>query len=86
MKPVSRDIAWLMVILVSFGTGIALQKYVFGVVNVQQFNMEFAQENIPRARAMLEKNSGSMTLGPSCIQARGRLGFTRVCGKRSRPR
>jgi hypothetical protein len=55
-KPISRDIAWLIVILVSFGAGIALHRFVFGVVNVQALNMEIAGEELPKARTMLEKN------------------------------
>ena|ERR1700733_8675257 len=56
MKPISRDIAWLIMILVSFGAGIAVHRFVFGGVNVQALNMGIAEEEIPKARSMLAKN------------------------------
>jgi hypothetical protein len=71
MKPISRDIAWLFAILVPFGTGIALQKFVFGVVNVQELNMEVAGENLPRARAMLQKNDRFKDVTPFVYTGQG---------------
>jgi len=76
MKPISRDIAWLIVILVSFGAGIALHRFVFGVVNVQALNMEIAAEEVPKARRMLEKNVRFKDVTP-IVDTRqgGALGF-----------
>jgi len=51
----------------------ALHKYVLGVVNVQALNMEIAQEQLPRARAMLEKNGRFKDVTPSYTPAKEAL-------------
>jgi len=56
MKPISRDFAWAVAILIPFATGIAVHKFIFGVVNTQEINMETAKENLPYADAMLRRN------------------------------
>jgi hypothetical protein len=71
MKPISRDIAWIFAILVPFGAGLALHKYVLGVVNVQALNMEIAQENIARAHAMLQKNDLFKDVAPFIYTGQG---------------
>ncbi len=71
MKPISRDVAWLIIILVSFGAGIAVHKFVFGVVNVQALNMEIAAEELPKARAMLKNNLRFKDVTPCVYTGQG---------------
>ena len=70
MKPISRDIAWLIVILVAFGAGLAVQRFVFSV-NLQAINMDFVIENMPRVRAMLAKDQRFKDVTPHVYTGQG---------------
>lgn len=76
MKPFSQNVAWVITILVSFGTGIALQKFALGVVNLQEINMDYAKEMLPKAQAMLGKNERFKKVEPFVYTGQGgALGF-----------
>lgn len=76
MKPISREFAWLIMVLIAFCTGLAFHKFVWGVVNVQALNMEMARESIPKAQAMLAMDKRFKDVTPFVYTGQGgALGF-----------
>jgi hypothetical protein len=71
MKPLSRETTLLLAMLIPFGAGLLLHKFVIGVVNVQTLNMEIAEENIPRTRTMLQKNPRFKDVTPFVYTGQG---------------